>query len=99
MNNSCSSCLRNTQVVSAIMNGVYYRGICRLCLRGRQSDSSFSSGYQRHDRNRQWEDYAQDTVQPYDASGNPNPEFYRLYPDRASLTLTEDEIKVVKKQI
>jgi hypothetical protein len=50
------------------------------------------------DRRRQYEEHAQDTVQPYNAIG-PNAEFYRLYPKQAEKIFTKDELEYVKRQL
>lgn len=47
---------------------------------------------------RDYEDVADDAVQPYNANG-PNSEFYRLYPDNAAKILTPEEIEWCKRQI
>lgn len=84
--------------VSAIINGVYYPDISKSDL-AKRSSADLSYGSQSYDRRRQYEDFAQDTVQPYDASGNPRAEFYRLYPQSAEKTFSKAEIKRVKKQL
>jgi hypothetical protein len=91
----CQKCQAKTSCVSAISGGKYYKSICHGCLGG----SGLSSGAQSHERRRQYEDYAQDTVQPYDAGGNPRPEFYRLYPDQAEKVFTRSEIEQVKTKL
>ncbi len=83
---------------SAVINGVYYSAICPLC-KASLSSVSFSSGAQGFDRRRTYEDNAQDCVQPYDAGGNPRPEFFRLYPSQAQKIFTKKEIEQVKKQL
>lgn len=84
--------------VSAVINGVYYPDISKAEL-SELSSVSFSSGAQGFDRRRTYEDNAQDTVQPYDAGGNPRPEFFRLYPSQAQKIFTKSEIDQVKKQL
>jgi hypothetical protein len=84
--------------ISAYINGKYYPSITRQELNVLQSDSQFSSGAQGFDRRRQYEDLAQDTVQPYNAEG-PNSEFYRLYPRQAEKIFTKDEIEEVKRKL
>lgn len=85
--------------VSAIVNGVYYASITKAELNKLSCGNDLSSGAQGFDRRRQYEDYAQDTVQPYDAGGNPRPEFYRLYPESAKKVFTKAEIEDVKRKI
>lgn len=85
--------------ISAYINGKYYPSITRAELNVLQTDSQFSSGAQSNDRRRQYEDLAQDTVQPYDAGGNPRPEFYRLYPTQAAKVFTKAEIEQVKRKL
>lgn len=84
--------------ISAVVNGVYYPSISKTELAG-MSNVSFSSGAQGFDRRRQYEDNAQDTVQPYDAGGNPRVEFYRLYPSQAEKIFTKSEIEQVKRKL
>lgn len=85
-------------VSSAVINGKYYQSICRSCI-SELSSVSISSGIQGFNRRRDYEDNAQDTIQPYDAGGNPRPEFYRLYPSQAEKIFTKSEIERVKKQL
>lgn len=94
----CSECDAET-TKSAVVNGVYYPAICHSCLISKDTYGDLSSGAQSFDRRRQYEDHAQDTVQPYDAGGNPRPEFYRLYPQAAAKTFTKQEIEQVKRQL
>jgi hypothetical protein len=84
--------------ISAYINSKYYPAITRSELNALQTDSQFSSGHQGFDRRRQYEDLAQDTVQPYDAKG-PNSEFYRLYPKQAEKVFTKEEIEEVKRKL
>lgn len=84
--------------ISAYINGKYYPSITRSELNALQTDSGFSSGHQSFDRRRQYEDLAQDTVQPYNAKGA-NSEFYRLYPKQAEKIFTKEEIEEVKRKI
>ncbi len=93
----CSEC-GNLNAVSAVVDGKYYPNICHSCLAG-QSTIDFSSGAQSFDRRRQYEDNAQDTIQPYDAGGNPRAEFYRLYPKQAEKIFTKDEIEQVRSKL
>lgn len=84
--------------VSALINGVYHSNITKAEL-AQLSSGSLSSGAQSYDRRRQYEDHAQDTVQPYDAAGNPRAEFYRLYPRQAEKVFSKAEIERVKRQL
>jgi len=88
----------NSETVSAVVDGTYHSGICKSCLAG-ISSVSLSSGSAGFNRRRDYEDNAEDTVQPYDAGGNPRPEFYRLYPSQAQKIFTKSEIERVKKQL
>lgn len=97
---NCTKCHQPRQVlVSALVGGAYYPHICGNCIAAMEPDSGFSSGAQSFDRRRQYEDHAQDTVQPYDAGSNPRPEFYRLYPTQAEKIFTKAEIERVKRTI
>jgi hypothetical protein len=93
---TCQCGQNNT--VSAVVDGVYYPEICKSCLAS-ISSVSISSGLQGYNRRRDYEDNAQDTVQPYDAGGNPRPEFYRLYPSQAEKVFTKSEIEQVKRKL
>lgn len=91
----CDSCgKRKANTITAMVNGVYYPHVCRNCLGG-DDTSSNAAGF---DRRRQYEDNAQDTIQPYDAAG-PNPEFLRLYPDTAKKVFSPEIIKELKRKI
>lgn len=95
---SCSQCQSDIQVVSALVDGVYYTNICRNCITSLSPSSLMSSGASGYERRRQYEDYADETVQPYNAAG-PNTEFYRLYPEQAEKIFTKDEIEKIRRQI
>lgn len=91
----CESChLDKPNTVTAMVGGVYYRHICRRCL-GSEDISSNAAGF---DRRRQYEDYAQDTVQPYDAKG-PNVEFYRLYKSAAEKVFNNEQIEELRRKL
>ncbi len=83
--------------VSVYINGKYYSSITKAELAALQPDSAMSSGSASFNRRREYEDYAQDTVQPYNASG-PNPEFYRLYPDKAPKIFTNEEMAMLRSK-
>lgn len=94
----CESCHQTKpNMVAALVNGTYYRQVCQRCLHG--SDDELSSNAAGFDRRRQYEDNAQDTIQPYDANGKPRSEFFRLYPQAASKVFTPSEIEQVKHSI
>lgn len=94
---TCKLC-PNEETVSALLNGRYYSRVCRICLNSMSGDNGFSSGAQSFDRRRQYEDNAQDTVQPYNAHGI-NPEFYRLYPVQAEKIFTKAEIEQIRRKL
>lgn len=95
--NNCESCHNEPGVRTAVVGGKYYRHIGLRCL-GAATDT-FSSNAAGNERRRQYEDYAQDTLQPYDAMGRPNPEFFRLYPKTAEKVFTPEEIEQVKRKL
>lgn len=95
---TCELCKSKTDCISSLIEGKYYKHICSSCVHNQQGDFSVSSGFQGFDRRRQYEDLAQETVQPYTASG-PNPEFYRLYPKSAAKVFTPAEIEQVKRKL
>jgi hypothetical protein len=93
----CDVCHQERLVVSALVDGKYHRSICNGCLH--PSSDDISSGSASYDRRRGYEDFAQDTIQPYDANGKPRSEFYRLYPKAAEGVFTAQEIAEVKRKI
>jgi hypothetical protein len=95
--NNCDSCHNEPGVKTAVVNGVYYPHIGLRCLG--QANDTISSNAAGNERRRQYEDYAQDTIQPYDAAGEPNPEFYRLYPTKAPKVFTPEELERVKRKL
>jgi hypothetical protein len=94
----CILCHKSSDTISAIIDGEYYSGICRSCINSLQPNTRLSAGHQGWMQRRDYEDVADDAVQPYNASG-PNPEFYRLYPKQSEKILTKDEIEQVKRKI
>lgn len=94
----CDVCHKQRDTVSAILEGVYYSDICRPCISSLEPNDRLSAGHQGWAQRRDYEDVADDTVQPYNASG-PNPEFYRLYPKQSEKILTKDEIEEVRRKI
>ena len=92
----CHSCLKNKpNTKTAIVNSVYYPHICSSCL-GQDEISSNAASYARR---RDYEDNAQDTIQPYDAGGNARVEFLRLYPVQARRVYSEEVIEELKKKL
>lgn len=87
-----------SETVSAYINGKYYPSITRQELLALQSESSPTSGAASFDRRRGYEDHADETVQPYTASG-PNTEFFRLYPRQAAKIYQPEVIERLKKQL
>lgn len=94
----CSICNRKAGTVSAIVEGSYYSDICSACVAATESFEHQSSGHIGYEKRRGYEDYADEIVQPYNASG-PDPEFYRLYPEQAEKIFDPEEIEQVKRQI
>jgi hypothetical protein len=96
MTDICSRCLQvKPDCITAVVHGEYYSRVCRACL-GTTDISSSAAGYERR---RGYEDNAQDTIQPYDATGAPRSEFFRMYPDAARKVFTPSEIEQVKRKI
>lgn len=60
-------------------------------------DSIPSSGAASFNRRRGYEDYADETVQPYNAAG-PNPEFARLYPEAAAKVFDASTLEKLKSK-
>lgn len=92
----CESCKRDVVTRSAVVGDVYYRAICSGCLG--QNHQTFSSNAQGYDRRRQYEDHAQDTLQPYDAKG-PSVEFFRQYPEQSKKIFKPEVIEQLKRKI
>lgn len=92
----CYSCHKEKpNMVTAMINSVYYPLICRQCL-GADETSSLAAA---HNRYRDYEDNAQDTIQPYDSAGNANPEFLRLYPVQAKRVYSAEVIESLKRKL
>lgn len=92
----CEVCGTMKHTKAALVGGKYYRHICGRCLNSGNDDiSSNAAGYERR---RGYEDNAQDTVQPYTATG-PNPEFYRLYPLQAEKMFSPEEVADIRRNI
>jgi hypothetical protein len=93
----CDNCqLEKDSTKPVVWNGIYYPHLCHDCLQ--DIDPGISSAAAGFDRRRQYEDHAEDTVQPYNATG-PNEQFYRLYPVEAAKVFTPEEIEQVKKKL
>jgi hypothetical protein len=94
---TCESCNQErTSLKAAVVRGRYYTGICQYCLNA--ENPGFTHSNANFERRHDYDDNASDAVQPYDAKG-PNPEFYRLYPDKAPKIFTPDEIAEVKRKL
>ena len=92
----CHSCQKNKpNTKTAIVNDVYYPHICRSCL----GYEDISDGAASYARRRDYEDNAQDTIQPYDAAGNPRLEFLRLYPVQARRVYSKEVVEELKKKL
>lgn len=93
----CGSCgMDKPDTLPAVVNGTYYRHVCSRCLHGEVD--KISGGVASFNRRRDYEDNAQDTVQPYDSVG-PSVEFYRLYPDAARKVFSPEIIEQLKKKL
>lgn len=97
--NECIECRIKASTGSAVIGKVYYKNLCSACKSKLSGDSSFSSGFQGFDRRRQYEDYAQDTVQPWDANGKPNVEFLRLYPQSAAKQYSKEILDELRRKL
>lgn len=96
----CDSCGKDRiNVKSAIVNGRYYKSICSFCIGDSETDDEISSNAVGYDRRRNYEDNAQDTIQPYDANGKPRVEFLRLYPEAAAKVFSKQQISDLKRKI
>lgn len=96
--NTCESCNKEyIHTTTAYINGKYYKSICGFCLG--MGEDSISSGAAGFDRRRNYEDNAQDTIQPYDANGKPRVEFLRLYPEAALKVFGQAKVDELKRKI
>lgn len=94
----CQSCHKHkTHTKTAMVGGKYYKSICDNCLG--VAEDSISSGSAGYARRRNYEDNAQDTLQPYDANGKPRVEFYRLYPEAALKVFGAAVVEELKRKI
>lgn len=94
----CQLC-QNSGELSAVVKGKYHTSLCRPCLAGLLGDVTVSSGAQGFDRRRQYEEHAQDVVQPWDAAGKANVEFLRLYPHSAAKQYSPEILEELKKRL
>lgn len=94
----CDLCHKSrSHTKTAMVNGKYYKSICDNCLGLAEDEiSSNAAGYERR---RGYEDFAQDTIQPYDANGKPRVEFYRLYPKAALKVFGPEVVEQLKRKI
>jgi hypothetical protein len=97
--NLCESCNTMKHTRTAMVNGKYYKHICSRCIGESEADDGISSNAAGFDRRRNYEDNAQDTIQPYDANGKPRVEFYRLYPEAAGKVFSQEQINDLKRKI
>lgn len=84
----CLKCNLRISSRSGIIKGEYYPELCDWCVVSGQGESSGAASY---NRQRDLEDHNADMVQPY-AGGLPNPEFVKLYPERARQLFSETEL-------
>lgn len=94
----CESChMHKIHTKTAMVGGKYYKNICLNCLGA--GEDGVSGGAAGFDRRRQYEDNAQDTIQPYDANGKPRLEFYRLYPEAGLKVFGAKVVEELKRKI
>jgi hypothetical protein len=82
---------------TAFVQGIYYKRICDSCVG--DSTDTINGTAAGHARRRDYEDHAQDTVQPWDANGNPRAEFLRLYPESARKIYNKETLDKLKREI
>ena len=94
----CARCEAQTDSQrTAYFSGKYLNPLCDNCAAAIRTD--YSSQAASHNRRRQYEDYAQDTIQPYDANGKPNAEFARLYPDTAKKMFNKRQMDDIRRKL
>lgn len=90
----CFKCKSRPAEVSAILKGIYYSKLCRICLAG---GHVVSSGQASYNRARDLEEHEADVIQPYEG-GLPSARFIHLYPERARQLFSDDQIdKAIRK--
>lgn len=88
----CSTCSTNSSSRSGIIKGKYYSDLCDYCYLQLTIDQSPSSGHADYNRQRDLEDHLGDIAQPY-VGGQPNPDFIKLYPEKAQAMFSKDELR------
>ena len=90
-NYTCDSCkIHTTNAHGAVINGEYGQ-YCSNCLDKQQRMAGTHAA--EYSRQRQWEDYAREIIQPYTREGKPNTEFIRQYPEEAEEEFTKEELE------
>lgn len=84
----CDIChTKSNNLRALVSNGQFYQGVCDVC-RGGSNLVPMDAAYQKA---RDREDYAKETLQPYDADGKPNKDFFIAYPHLQEDMLTPEE--------
>lgn len=89
----CSECKAKEATIRAMIEGVYYSGLCAACKATLSVGQSVSSGHARWARGIDLEDNEAVIQQPRNVDGTPNRKFIRLYPQQAAAVLTEEEMR------
>jgi len=79
----CNNCRTESEIIrSAVKNGEYIEGFCDNCLAAYRPTALYGRQYER-----QWQrrEYAKDIIQSFD------PEFIKVYPDKAKEAGWSDE--------
>lgn len=87
----CEVCKRTVPTKGSIIGDIYYRHICSTCYSDLMEYEKLSSGEAEYNRGRDAEEHEADYRQPY-TDGEIDPEFVRLYPERAKQMWTAEEI-------
>lgn len=85
----CDLCHTHQASKSGIVQSVFYKHICEVCLAGA---AQVSSGHARWQRGMDVEDHAFDLAQPWNADGTPNADFIKAYPKQSLSVFTKDEL-------
>lgn len=86
----CGRSLKKSHTKSGVIQSVYYKSLCGICI---SENSQVSSGDAQWQRTIDSEDHEAEIQQPWRSDGSPNPKFIALYRDKAAHIFTEDEMR------
>lgn len=89
----CDVCHKRKAEVSAIVNGSYYKNLCKPCKAQLSMGQMPNSGHARWARDIDLQDHEADIQQPWGKDGKPNAQFIRLYPKQAAAVFTKQQMR------